>query len=244
MRPGARSQAAGGPAAFNRAVDLVPHDVTFLFAKAAALFEVERPAEALACLGDPVLTVVLHVAPAARWLKVRCLAALHLIEDAQREARHLLNLPVGEEMRRTVEALLRLQPRGAARAEIAAHWFARSIEASRQQKAAESVEYCRRAVYVDPDRPAYAAQLATSLVILGLQTHSPELEAEGFALYDRLLARIRDPVALFNYAQVLNMASRWAESLRVAEELALMTPDDPMVQQLMQTVRARLATLC
>ena len=108
---------------------------------------------------------------------------------------------------------------------------------------AGATECFRRAVYACPNNAMFLGWLAMSVIRLAQVTPSLALETEGVELFTRSLQIRREPLMLFNYAQALRTIGRATDALRIAEELLIVTPDDPDVINLIEQIREQLRRL-
>jgi tetratricopeptide (TPR) repeat protein len=224
---------AGALVAATKAVQLAPHNFTYLFARADLLAAQNRPGEALPLLDRGMQFVPRTASPGVRRLKLRCLAALQLIEDAQGVARALIPLESEPAKRQWLEHFLRQQPPSFTREQLAAHWHEQGIKAQVAEQLQEAVEFLYRAVYANSSEVTYKGGLGLSMVLLSAKVKSPSLEEEGLALMREAVGIRRQPALLFNYAQALRMAGRLSDARAIAEELLPLNPEDPLVRKLL-----------
>jgi Flp pilus assembly protein TadD len=170
-------------------------------------------------------------------IRIECLSALHLVEDAQAAARELMPMVKEDADRVFVERVLAADRPPISREQLAAHWQTQGIHAQRADRLEEAIEMHSRAVYITPNDSVRKGGLALCLVIRGCKTSDPSLEADGLRLFEQALSIRRDPTTLFNYAQALRMVWRRAEALSVVQEVLRSSPDDPLAQALLKELR-------
>jgi tetratricopeptide (TPR) repeat protein len=225
---------------FRRAVDSDPSREIHWLSLALALASVDLPGEALTVMDTPRETDRIPPPPAFRLVRVQCLAALHLIPDAQHAARQALPFVEDESQLATIQQLLEAQPPPVRREQIAAHWFSLGRQAQLADRRNEAIELFRRAVYADPQNATCIGALAMSLAIAGAEAKSDRLQRESLEAFARALSIAPDPQVRFNHVQALHMFGRLEDALEAGMDLLSITPTDPLLLQVLEGLSLRL----
>ena len=225
---------------FRRAMECDPSTEIHWLSLALALAAVDLPGEALTMMDTPRDTDRIPPPPAFRVVRVQCLAALHLIPDAQHAARQALPFVEDESQLAIIQQLLEAQPPPVSREQIAAHWFGAGRQAQLADRTTQAIELFRRAVYADPRNATYIGALAMSLAIAGASEQSERLQMESLEAFARALSIAPDPEVRFNHVQALHMFGRLDEALEAGLDLLAITPTDSLLHQVLEDITLRL----